>query len=102
MEKEKKIIVPIPEETSVKVERLFYEYTAGRESVKFLMKDSEVRWDVLQNYINIVEARFTELEMLKKGVTDTYLPIEIRQNGIAYDYEFLFDQSAIQYTLLEN
>lgn len=102
MMKEKAIIVPIPEQTSLSVERLHYEYTAGRESVKFLMKDKDVRWDILQNYVNVVEARFTELEMLKKSVTDKYVPGEIRQSGLAFDYEFLFDRSAIRYTLKEN
>ena len=100
--KEKTILVPIAEETSLKVERLFYEYNAGLESVKFLMKDKEVRWDILQNYINVVEARYTELEMLKKGVSDAYLPDDIGESKIPYSYEFLFDQSSIRYTLSEN
>lgn len=102
MTKEKTIIVPIPEQTSLSVERLYYEYTAGRESVKFLMKDKDIRWDILQNYVNVVEARFTELEMLKKSVSKEYLPEEIEQSGLAYDYEFLFDESSIRYTLKEN
>lgn len=100
--KERTVIVPIPEETSLKVERLFYEYTAGQESVKFLMKDSEVRWDVLQNYINVVETRFTELEMLKKGVSDAFLPDDIGESKLPYSYEFLFDQNAIRYTISGN
>ena len=102
MTKEKTIIVSIPEQTSLSVERLFYEYTAGRESVKFLMKDMDVRWDILQNYVNVVEARFTELEMLKKSISKENLPEEIEQSGLPYDYEFLFDESSIRYTLKEN
>ena len=96
---EKDIIVPIPPETSLKIERLFYEYTAGRESVKFLMKDSDVRWDILQNYVNVVETRYTELEMLKAAVGKEYLPNAICLSREPYSFEFLFDQSAIRFSV---
>ncbi len=102
MLKEKTMIVSIPEDTSLKVERLFYEYTGGRETVKFLMKDREVNWEVLQNYVNVVEARYTELEMLKKAVSGKYLPDELRGSDLNYGFEFLFDEHAIRYTLTEN
>ena len=49
--------------------------------------------------MNVVETRFTELEILKKAVSAEYLPDVLRYSGEPYDYEFLFDQSAIRYTL---
>jgi len=101
MTKEKAIIVPIPQETSDKVERLFYEWRAGRETVAFLMKDKDVRWDILQNYINVVEARYTELEMMKDSISKEYAPIPIGDNGSPFDYTFLFDQSSIRYIITE-
>ena len=99
MTKEKEIIVPIPEETSVKVERLFYEWRAGRETIAFLMKDKDVRWDILQQYVNVVETRYTELELMKEGISKQYAPIPMGESGVPFDYEFLFDRSSIRYIL---
>lgn len=99
MSKEKEIIVPIDRETSEKVERLFYEWRAGQETVAFLMKDKDVRWDVLQNYINVVEVRYAELEMMKDAVSKEYAPIPIGESGIPFEYTFLFDRSSIRYIL---
>ena len=96
---EKILTVQIPEETSGKVERLFYEWKAGRETIAFLMKDKDVRWDILQQYVNVVETRYTELEMMKDAVAKQYAPIPIGESGDPFDYEFLFDQSAIRYKL---
>lgn len=98
---EKEFIVQIPEETSLNVERLFYEHKAGMQSVSFLMKDNEIRWDVLQNYVNVVETRYAELEMLKESVSREYLPELIRVSKKPYSYEFLFDRCAISYTVTE-
>lgn len=93
----KEIVVPIPQETSEKVERLFYSWKGGRESVAFLMKDKDVRWDILQQYVNVVETRYAELEMLKSAISGQYLPDPIRFSGVSYDYEFLFGESSIRY-----
>lgn len=94
---EKEITVVIPQETSEKIERLFYSYYGGRETVAFLMKDSDVRWDVLQQYVNVVETRYAELEMLKSAISRQYLPDPLKYGNYEYDYEFLFDSSEIKY-----
>lgn len=94
----KEIIVNIPQETSESVERLFYSYHGGQDTVAFLMKDKDVRWDILQQYVNVVEARYAELEMLKDSVAKQYAPIPMGETGVPYDYEFLFDRCAIRYT----
>lgn len=102
MSKEKEIIVSIPEETSNKIERLFYEWRAGQETVAFLMKDKDVRWDILQQYVNVVEARYAELEMLKDAVSKGYAPIPMGEMGVPFNYEFLFDKSSVKYTIEGN
>lgn len=94
---EKEIIVQIPQETSENIERLFYSYHGGRETIAFLMKDSDVRWDVLQQYVNVVETRYAELEMLKSAISKQYLPDPLKYGNYDYDYEFQFDTYSIKY-----
>ena len=93
----KEIIVQIPQETSENIERLFYSYYGGRETVAFLMKDSDIRWDILQQYVNVVETRYAELEMLKSAVSKQYLPDPLKYGNYEYDYEFQFDTYSIKY-----
>lgn len=42
-------------EDSNLVERKFYEYNAGKDNIAFLMKDSDVNRELLQEYISISE-----------------------------------------------
>jgi len=95
---EKEFIVQIPEDLSLKVERLFYEHKAGMQSVAFLTKDKDVPMDLLKWKIDQTETVCAELEMLKNAVTKKYLPEFIRVSGKPYDYEFLFDTNEISYT----
>ena len=98
---ERRIKVQIPEETSLAVERLFYEHVAGLQSVAFLTKDKDVPMDILKWKIDSVESVCAELEMMKNAVGKQYLPDYIRLSGKPYDYEFLFDSCEIAYTVRE-
>ena len=89
--------VSIDADLSEKVEHLFYQYNAGRDIIAFLMKDEDVRHDLLQDYINITEVRFTELEMMKNKVGERYCPDFLRVSKKPYNFEFLFDECAIRY-----
>lgn len=88
-------IVKIDSEDSNLVERKFFEHMAGRDNIAFLMKDSDVNVALLQEYINVVETRFYELEKIKALISKKYEPVEL--NGKPYEYRFNFDDETIIY-----
>ena len=81
----RKVTVQIPVEESEHVERLFFEHRAGQDNIAFLMKDKSINYSVLQEYIDVVEARYTELELTKQEIGDKYKPLGFE------DYTFTFD-----------
>lgn len=81
-------VVEIPKEESTKVERLWYEYNASRDIIKFLMSDKTVIWETLQEYINVAEKRFTELEMVKQAVASAYRPATVDLAKWNYSFDF--------------
>ena len=87
--------VKIHSEDSNLVERKYYEYIAGRESISFLMKGNDVNSNLLQEYINIVEVRFYELEKIKSLMSKKYKPVELKDEP--YTYTFDFDNETIIY-----
>ena len=87
--------VKIASEDSLLVERKFYEHQAGRDNIAFLMKDKDVNWDILQHYIDVVETRWVELEMLKNEMDNKYCPERLREIG--HGYEFLFDTEEMRF-----
>lgn len=90
-----RIDVKIHAEDSNLVERKFYEHAAGKDNIAFLMKDADVNRDLLQDYINIVEVRFFELEKIKVLMSKKYEPIELK--GKSYAYTFDFENESIIY-----
>ena len=88
------IIKIYPDDNSI-IERKYFEHAAGRDNIAFLMRDNQVNVDLLQQYINIVEKRFYELEKCKKYISEKYCPEELK--GKAYNYSFDFDEETITY-----
>jgi hypothetical protein len=91
------IVVKIDSEDSVLVERKYFEHMAGKDTVAFLMKDKDIKWDTLQHYINVVESRFTELELTKEAITKKYLPKDFED--ATYTYSFDFNNESIIYNI---
>ena len=91
----KHIVIKIDSEDSNLVERKYFEHAAGKDNLQFLMRDAEVNMRILQQYIDIVEKRFYELEKCKKYISDKYCPEELK--GKSYDYSFDFDEETITY-----
>ena len=79
------------------MERKFYEHQAGRDNIAFLMKEKDINWEILQHYIDVVETRWVELELLKKEMGDKYCPEEYKDDF--YSYEFLFDKNMMKFVL---
>ena len=87
--------VKIDHHDNIMLQTKFFEHAAGRDNIAFLMKDKDVRFDILQHYINVVEARYVTLELMKKELCKKYEP-EIL-HGRSYDYVFDFDNEEIEY-----
>ena len=87
-----KVVVDIDEEEARLIERLWYEYNGSRDIIKFLMTDKSVVWEVLQEYINVAEKRFTELEMEKNRVATKYKPEQVDLSKWNYSFDFTEDQ----------
>ena len=81
-----KVTVPIPVEESEHVERLFFEHKAGQDNIAFLMKDKEIRYDILQEYIDVVETRYVELELTKQEIADKHKPLGIENYTFTFDF----------------
>lgn len=89
------IKIKIHTEDSNLIERKFYEHAAGRDNIAFLMKDRDVNRELLQEYINLVEVRFYELEKCKALISKKYEPVEL--HGKQYTYSFNFEDETIIY-----
>lgn len=89
------MVIKILEEDSNYIERLFYEHAAGKDNIAFLMKDSDVNRELLQEYINVVEIRFYELQKAKVLISKKYEPVELK--GKSYSYTFDFENESIIY-----
>lgn len=82
----KEIIVNIPYECSIYIERLNYEYVTSRSLLRYLMSQETVKEEHLQRYIDIVEQKGVALEMAKEIAFDTYCP----EKEKAYNYTIDF------------
>lgn len=89
------IRVNISHEDSSLIERLFYEYNAAKDIISYLMQQENINESYLQQYINIAERRFVELEMQKSEVDRHYRPPALR----ATNYEFDFENEDLIYTV---
>ncbi len=92
----KTFVVNIGEENSRKMEKAWYEYNASRDIIAFLMQQSGVNFETLQEYINVAETRFVECEKMKEGFAKEFKPEEV--DLTKYNYGFNFDEFTIEFT----
>ena len=94
---EKKVfVVNIGEENSRKMEKIWYEYNAARDIVKFLMEGGTVPFENLQDYLQVAEVRFVESEKMKERLAAEFKPEEV--DLTKYNYGFDFEQFTITFT----
>lgn len=92
----KTFVVNIGEENSRKMEKVWYEYNASRDIVKFLMEGGTVPFENLQDYLQVAEVRFVESEKMKEALAREFKPEEVDLSK--YNYGFDFDQFTITFT----
>ena len=95
----KEFKVQLAKEESTYVERLWYEYNASLNIIRFLMSQEGVLEQHLQKYLDSSEEKFTALEIAKNRVSK-----EHKTSGISgsYDYRFDFDDECLIYQEKEN
>lgn len=91
------IRVKLDHEDCSVIERGWYEYNASKDIIGYLMSQDKVDEKYLQQYINITECRYVELELKKRAVDLKYRPKDLR-NKVA-NYEFDFENEELIYTI---
>ena len=84
--------VIITQEESAKVERLFFEYNASVDVLRFLMTQKGLPGEELEKYDDVIMEKNWELERAKQEVAAKYRP-----EGTSH-YVFLFEENAIDFT----
>lgn len=90
-----RIEVKIYSEDSNLIERKYFEHSALKDCVAFLMKDGDVNKELLDNYVRDVGIMYYEVEKTKRLLSKKYEPQELR--GMSYDYFFNFENETITY-----
>ena len=86
--------VIIPEQVSNYVERLFFEYQASLNILRYLMSQDGIKDEYLQRYLDVSEQKYTALEIAKSEASKKYVPDVFCK----YNYTFDFDNNTIIYT----
>ena len=87
--------VKIGEIASNYIEKLFYEYNASLNILRFLMSQDDVKEENLKTYCDVSEEKYTTLEIGKKEISEKYKPDGINN----YNYTFDFDNQSIIYSI---
>lgn len=89
------IAVRMTEEDARAMEKAWYEYNASVDIIARLMNNESVKFDILQEYINIAELRFTQCEMMKTALAKKYKTEEVDLSK--FNYSFDFDENKITF-----
>ena len=92
----KVFVVNIGEENSRKMEKVWYEYNASRDIIAFLMQQEGVKFENLQEYLQVAEIRFVESEKMKEALAKEFKPEEV--DLTKYNYGFDFENFTITFT----
>lgn len=79
--------IQLSHEDNAYIEKLWYEYNAKRDVVGFLMEKDKVNEAYLQEYLNVTEAKYAELELAKQKIDLKYRPKDIT-NLVGYSFDF--------------
>ena len=94
---EKKVFtVNIGEENSRKMEKIWYEYNASLNIIKFLTESGTIPFENLQDYLQVAEVRFVESEKMKEELAKQFKPAEV--DLTKYNYSFDFENFSIVFT----
>ena len=89
--KGKFMVVKISPEHSDYVEKLFFEYNALKDLIVYMSKDSDVREEDKDYYLEKLGTMYSKLELAKEQVVAKYAPDSYKT------YKFLFSECSIQF-----
>ena len=89
--KGKFMVVKISPEHSDYVEKLFFEYNALKDLIVYMSKDSDVREEDKDYYLEKLGTMYSKLELAKEQVVSKYAPDSYKT------YKFLFPECSIQF-----
>lgn len=89
--KGKFMVVKISQEHSDYVEKLFFEYNALKDLIVYMSKDSDVREEDKDYYLEKLGTMYSKLELAKEQVVAKYAPDSYKT------YKFLFPECSIQF-----
>lgn len=89
--KGKFMVVKISPEHSDYVEKLFFEYNALKDLIVYMSKDSDVREEDKDYYLEKLGTMYSKLELAKEQVVAKYAPDSYKT------YKFLFPECSIQF-----
>lgn len=89
--KGKFMVVKISSEHSDYVEKLFFEYNALKDLIVYMSKDSDVREEDKDYYLEKLGTMYSKLELAKEQVVAQYAPDSYKT------YKFLFPECSIQF-----
>ena len=89
--KGKFMVVKISPEHSDYVEKLFFEYNALKDLIVYMSKDSDVREEDKDYYLEKLGTMYSKLELAKEQVVSKYAPDSYKT------YKFLFSECSIQF-----
>lgn len=85
--------IKINEGLSAYVEKLFFEYNASQNILRYLASQDDVKKEHLDRYFEDAKQKNIELEMVKKEVSQQYFPKDM----FVQRYTFDFDNCEIVY-----
>ena len=85
------MVVKISPEHSDYVEKLFFEYNALKDLIVYMSKDSDVREEDKDYYLEKLGTMYSKLELAKEQVVAHYAPDSYKT------YKFLFPECSIQF-----
>lgn len=89
-----KIEQKIPEQLSIYIERLYFEYKANLQIIKYMINNHLDNNPIIQDYIKKAEQKNIELEIAKQEIINEYLP---QNSETIYQYKFNFENSSFEY-----
>ena len=89
--KGKFMVVKISQEHSDYVEKLFFEYNALKDLIVYMSKDSDVREEDKDYYLEKLGTMYSKLELAKEQVVAKYAPNSYKT------YKFLFSECSIEF-----
>ena len=87
------MVITIPQTSSDYVEKLFFEYNATMNILKYLTTQEGVKPEYIAQYTEDAKNKYAELEIAKREISNEYSPYPDKK----FNYTFDFDHSAIIY-----